>query len=52
VKYLQHRSKQKVGKQEEASIAEKDYSKYLDWMRKMVTGYSRSATFMRVKASA
>lgn len=52
VKYLQHRSKQKVGKQEEASIAEKDYSKYLEWMRKTVTGYSRSATFMRVKASA
>lgn len=52
VKYLQLRNKQRVGKQEEASIARQDYKDYVDWMKKTVSGYSRSASFMRVKASA
>lgn len=52
VKYLQMRNKQKVGKQEEASIAEKDFNTYVEWMKGTTQGYSRSASFMRVKASA
>lgn len=52
VKYLQYRNKQKVGKQEEASIAKSDYTDYVDWMKKTVQGSNRSASFLRVKASA
>lgn len=51
-KYLQSRTKQKIGKQEDAAIAEKDYEKYVDWMKKTVSGYSRSSVFLKVAASS
>lgn len=52
VKYLQRRTKQKIGKPEDAATAEKDYMDYVKWMKKTVKGYSQSAVFMRVAASA
>lgn len=46
-KHLQARAKAKVGKQEEATIAKKDYSDYVSWMKRMVAGYSHAAIYQR-----
>jgi len=51
IKYLQYRSKQKTGKQQEAKIAKDEYEDYVLWMRNEVQGEHRSKTIMRVKAN-
>lgn len=49
-KYLQWRTKQKVGKQEEAAIAQKAYYDYVAWMKKLVRKAKASAIFRRPSA--
>ena len=46
-KYLQWRTKQKVGKQDEAAIAFRDYTGYVKWMKKRVKSAKLSAIFLR-----
>lgn len=46
-KYLQWRCKEKIGKLEEAQKCKKDYIDYVQWMKKMVSGYSKSAIFFK-----
>ncbi len=47
LKYLQWRTKQKLSKQDEASIAKKDYFDYTSWMKRLVAGYSHAAIYLR-----
>lgn len=49
-KYLQWRVKQKVGKQEEAAIAKKDYLDYTAWMKKSVRSMKAAPIQFRPKA--
>lgn len=46
-KYLQWRTKQKVGKYEEANVAHQDYLTYLGWMRKKVKAGKYGAIFLK-----
>lgn len=52
VKYLQRRTKQKIGKPEEAAQAEKDYMVYVKWMGKTIRGANQGAIHFRVAATA
>ena len=47
IKYLQWRCKQKIGKHDEAAIAEKDYSAYVNWMKKRVSAAKYSAVYIK-----
>jgi len=44
-KYLQWRAMGKVGKEQEAKIAETDYNNYVQWMKKMIKGGSHNVVF-------
>lgn len=46
-KYLQWRTKQKVGKQDEAMIAYRDYLSYVKWMKSRVKASKYGAVFIR-----
>lgn len=49
-KYLQWRCKAKVGKNDEASIAKKEYLEYLQWMKKSVKRMKAAIIQMRPKS--
>lgn len=46
-KYLQWRAKQKVGKFDEASVAQRDYLTYLAWMKKKVRAGKYGAIYLK-----
>jgi len=43
VKYLQFKSKEKIGKRDDALKARQEYMEYTQWMKKMITGGKISA---------
>lgn len=47
LKYLQYRAKQKIGKHDEAAIAQKDYLSYVQWMSKRVKAAKFAAIFIK-----
>ena len=47
LKYVQYRAKQKIGKHDEAAIAQKDYAAYIKWMGKLVRSSKFGAVHMR-----
>ena len=46
-KYLQWRTKQKVGKYDEANVAHQDYLTYVGWMRKKVKAGKYGAIYLK-----
>lgn len=48
LKYLQFRAKSKVGKEDEAQKAKKEYEDYLVWMKKQVSSAKHSSIQMRL----